>query len=105
MSKSLFALSFATLLATMSALATSAGAVTQFWDVNGSAAGFGGIGAWDVGATSNWNDASGTGPPQTWANGNDATFQGTGGTVTFTGGVTAGAMTMLGTSGAGAFTF
>lgn len=47
---------------------------TQYWDVNGAGAGFGGSGTWDVGATANWNDLSGTASPQVWVQGNDAVF-------------------------------
>src|SRR5205809_383971 len=48
-------------------------ATTQFWDVNGSTAGFGGNGTWDL-ITPNWNDSTGTAAPTTWTDGNDATF-------------------------------
>ena len=105
MSKTLFTASFATILATMSALASSASAqVTQYWDVNGSTAGLGGTGTWDVGTTPSWNDSSGTGAPQTWTNGNDASFQGTAGTVMFSGAINAGVLTMA-TTPSTPFTF
>lgn len=51
-----------------------------YWDVNGSAAGLGGTGNWNAGAT--WNDATGTGTPIVWVNGNNAFFSGVAGTVT-----------------------
>jgi autotransporter-associated beta strand protein len=55
----------------------------QYWDVNGAAAGFGGTGFWNT-ALTNWNNASGTGAPQTWLNtaASDAFFQDVAGVVT-----------------------
>ena len=60
-----------------------------YWDVNGSLSGFGGTGTWDVGITANWNDATGTAAPFVWADGNNAIFSGTAGTVTLGGAVSA----------------
>ena len=60
----------------------SAQSQTQYWDVNGSAAGFGGTGNWNLVTDKNWNDSTGSGTPAIWNNGNDAVFQGTAGTVT-----------------------
>ncbi|HSH39583.1 MAG TPA: autotransporter-associated beta strand repeat-containing protein [Chthoniobacterales bacterium] len=63
---------------------------SQYWDINGSASGFGGTGTWDT-VTPNWNDSTGTGTAAPWTNGNNAFFQGTAGTVTLTSGLNASA--------------
>jgi fibronectin-binding autotransporter adhesin len=58
-----------------------------YWDTNGSSAGLGGTGNW-LGA-GNWNNSAGTGTAQSWTDGRDAFFDGTAGTVTVDGPVTA----------------
>ena len=98
MNKSLWALALLLLFSH----AGGASAVTQYWDVNGATAGFGGTGTWDVGGAPNWNDSTGTGAPAVWANGNDAVFQGpaaSAGTVTMGAGVVAGSVTVDNTGG------
>jgi hypothetical protein len=66
------------------ALAGTAQAATFYWDdgtvvVNGISGG--GTGTWQVG-TAGWEDGASA---QNWADGNDAVFAGTGGTITVTG--------------------
>jgi fibronectin-binding autotransporter adhesin len=65
--------------AVLTALSGAAHGATQYWDINGPTAGLGGTGTWDftTGATGNFNDSTGTGPRQDWANTNDAVFNGT----------------------------
>ena len=62
---------------------------TLFWDVNGSAAGLGGTGTWDL-TRANWSTSpDGTGPRQAWVEGSDAVFDGTAGTVSISGQINA----------------
>src|SRR4051812_33117878 len=65
--------------AVLTALSGAAHGATQYWDINGPTANLGGTGTWDftTGATGNFNDSTGTGARQDWANGNDAVFNGT----------------------------
>jgi RHS repeat-associated protein len=64
-----------------------------YWDTNGSTAGLGGGGTWDLSAA-NWNpNSDGTGATQAWTNGNDAVFAGTAGTVSISGQVSANSLT------------
>src|SRR5688572_11879208 len=76
------------------AMTHPADAVTQYWDVNGTDAGFGnGAGTWDT-TTANWNDSTGTATPTTWTQGNDATFQSSGNVVHLGESIQVGALTM-----------
>src|SRR5688572_3936842 len=71
----------------------SANADVQYWDTNGTDAGFGlGAGTWNT-TTPNWNDSTGVGTPTTWVQGNDAHFQSAGNTVHLGESIQAGAIT------------
>jgi autotransporter-associated beta strand protein len=76
-------------------LATPLGAATLYWDADGAGAAGGGSGAW-LGANLWATDAAGT-AHQTWSNAtfDDAVFQGTPGTVTVGGAVSARSLTFL----------
>lgn len=82
------------------ALADADAQTSLYWDVNGTATGFGGSGTWDT-STPNWNDSTGTSATTVWTNGNNAFFQGTPGTVTLANGLSANAWTVS----AGGYTF
>ncbi|WP_246681601.1 autotransporter-associated beta strand repeat-containing protein [Mesorhizobium sp. B2-4-3] len=74
--------------------AVPAGAADLYWDVNGTAVGLGGTGAWNT-TSLLWNPSSDgvTGPMASWNNaavgGDNAFFNGTAGTVTLAGPMTA----------------
>ncbi|TPI21035.1 autotransporter-associated beta strand repeat-containing protein [Mesorhizobium sp. B4-1-1] len=74
--------------------AVPAGAADLYWDVNGTAVGLGGTGAWNTSSLF-WNPSSDgvTGPMASWNNaavgGDNAFFNGTAGTVTLAGPMTA----------------
>ncbi|MBZ9767076.1 autotransporter-associated beta strand repeat-containing protein [Mesorhizobium sp. CA6] len=74
--------------------AVPAGAADLYWDVNGTAVGLGGTGAWNTSSLF-WNPSSDgvTGPMAIWNNaavgGDNAIFNGTAGTVTLAGPMTA----------------
>lgn len=70
----------AILIASALAVAPLARSSDLYWDANGSSAGTGGTGIWSNSNT--WRNGSPTGTLQSWADGNNAYFQGTAGTVT-----------------------
>lgn len=71
-------------------MSESAFAIDQYWDTNGALTGLGGTGTWDTTITNLvWNTSSGIGVPTFWINGSNAFFQGTAGTVTVGGAVSA----------------
>src|SRR5688500_1451839 len=104
MSKTLFALSFATLLATMSALSESASAVQLFWDGDGVGVVGGGARPWNT-TEARWSTTSGGSTYQAWNNANNdtANFIATVGNVTVTGAITADSIRFANTAGAWTF--
>ena len=65
-----------------------------YWDPNGSQAGVGGNGTWDLSAQQ-WNTAAdGTGSLQAWESGSEAVFRGTAGSVAIDGSISASALTI-----------
>src|SRR5262245_28070810 len=84
------------------ALAATADAATQFWDVNGATAGFGGAnstGTWNL-TNTNWtSDGTGSTATVAWVQGSDASFGQPVGTVTVAAAIQANSIHLNNTTG------